>query len=131
MNYRSIINKGASILKSNAILTANLDAEILLSKSLNKTREEIILNLEEKLNVHQINYYYKLINRRKKKEPVAYIVGYKEFWKNKFKVNNNVLIPRPEILSFIGSKFKHSLVFPKIIRELTSIITVKLSNILF
>ena len=67
MNYRNIINKGAFILRNNAILTANLDAEILLSNLLNKTREEIILNLEEKLNVRQINYYYKLINRRKKK----------------------------------------------------------------
>ena len=67
MNYRNIINKGVSILRNNAISTANLDAEILLSKSLNKTREEIILNLEEKLNIHQINHYYKLINRRKKK----------------------------------------------------------------
>ena len=73
MNYRNIINKGAFILRNNAILTANLDAEILLSNLLNKTREEIILNLEEKLNVRQINYYYKLINRRKKKEPISLI----------------------------------------------------------
>ena len=73
MNYRNIINKGAFILRNNAILTANLDAEILLSNLLNKTREEIILNLEEKLNLHQINYYYKLINRRKKKEPISLI----------------------------------------------------------
>ena len=81
MNYRNIINKGASILRNNAISTAHLDAEILLSKSLNKTREEIILNLEEKLNAHQINYYYKLINRRKKKEPISLITKKKYFWK--------------------------------------------------
>ena len=96
MNYRNIINKGASILRNNAILTANLDAEILLSNSLNKTREEIILNLEEKLNVHQINYYYKLINRRKKKEPISLITKKKYFWKSEFIVNKNVLTPRFE-----------------------------------
>jgi len=96
MNYRNIINKGASILRNNAISTANLDAEILLSKSLNKTREEIILNLEEKLNVHQINYYYKLINRRKKKEPISLITKKKYFWKSEFVVNKNVLTPRFE-----------------------------------
>ena len=96
MNYRNIINKGASILRNNTISTANLDAEILLSKSLNKTREEIILNLEEKLNVHQINYYYKLINRRKKKEPISLITKKKYFWKSEFIVNKNVLTPRFE-----------------------------------
>ena len=96
MNYRNIINKGAFILRNNAILTANLDAEILLSNLLNKTREEIILNLEEKLNVRQINYYYKLINRRKKKEPISLITKKKYFWKSEFVVNKNVLTPRFE-----------------------------------
>ena len=96
MNYRNIINKGASILRNNAILTANLDAEILLSNSLNKTREEIILNLEDKLNVHQINSYYRLINRRRKKEPISLITKKKYFWKYEFVVNKNVLTPRFE-----------------------------------
>ena len=96
MNYRNIINKGASILRNNAISTAHLDAEILLSKSLNKTREEIILNLEDKLNVHQINSYYRLINRRRKKEPISLITKKKYFWKYEFVVNKNVLTPRFE-----------------------------------
>ena len=96
MNYRNIINNGACILKNNAITTANLDAEILLSKLLNKTREEIILNLEEKLNIDQINHYYKLINRRKKKEPISLITKKKYFWKSEFVVNKNVLTPRFE-----------------------------------
>ncbi len=96
MNYRNIINNGACILKNNAITTANLDAEILLSKLLNKTREEIILNLEEKLNIDQINHYYKLINRRKKKEPISLIIKKKYFWKSEFVVNKNVLTPRFE-----------------------------------
>ena len=83
-------------MKNNAITTANLDAEILLSKLLNKTREEIILNLEEKLNIDQINHYYKLINRRKKKEPISLIIKKKYFWKSEFVVNKNVLTPRFE-----------------------------------
>ena len=41
MNYRNIINKGTTILKKNAILTANIDAEWLLSIAINKTREKI------------------------------------------------------------------------------------------
>tara|TARA_Y100000590_G_scaffold124970_1_gene143015 strand:- start:1898 stop:2743 length:846 start_codon:yes stop_codon:yes gene_type:complete len=96
MNYRKIINNGASILRNNSILTPELDAEILLSVSLNQTREKILLNLEEKLNINEINFYNKLINRRKKREPISYITGKKYFWKSEFSLNKNVLTPRPE-----------------------------------
>ena len=96
MNFRKIINNGTLILRDNLISSAGLDAEILLSLSLNKTREEILLNLEDKLNTNQINNYNKLINRRKKKEPISYITGKKHFWNSEFYVNKNVLTPRPE-----------------------------------
>ena len=96
MNYRNIINKGALILKKNSILTANLDAEILLSISLNKSREKILLNLEKELNANQIKFYNKLINRRKKMEPISFIAEKKFFWKFEFIVNKNVLTPRFE-----------------------------------
>ena len=96
MNFRKIINNGTLILRDNLIPSAGLDAEILLSLSLNKTREEILLNLEGKLNTNQINNYNKLIKRRKKKEPISYITGKKHFWNSEFYVNKNVLTPRPE-----------------------------------
>ena len=96
MNYRNIINKGSSILKKKSIITAEIDAELLLSKLVNKTREKILLNLDEKLNVEQIKTYNQLIKRRKKKEPISYITGKKFFWKYEFYINNNVLIPRFE-----------------------------------
>tara|TARA_B100000029_G_scaffold435864_1_gene450122 strand:+ start:169 stop:1014 length:846 start_codon:yes stop_codon:yes gene_type:complete len=96
MNYRNIINKGALILKKNSILTANLDAEILLSVLLNKSREKILLNLEKELSENQIKFYNQLINRRKKNEPISFIAEKKFFWKFEFIVNKNVLIPRFE-----------------------------------
>ena len=96
MNFRKIINNGTLILRDNLIPSAGLDAEILLSLSLNKTREEILLNLEGKLNTKQINNFNKLIKRRKKKEPISYITGKKHFWNSEFYVNKNVLTPRPE-----------------------------------
>tara|TARA_B100000029_G_scaffold110350_1_gene102207 strand:+ start:162 stop:1004 length:843 start_codon:yes stop_codon:yes gene_type:complete len=96
MNYRNIINKGSQILKQHDIITANIDAELLLSISLNKSREQLLLNLEKKLNLNEIKKYFELINRRKQKEPVSFINGKKFFWKYEFVVNKNVLIPRPE-----------------------------------
>ena len=67
MNYRKIISKGRSILEKHSILNADIDSELLLSISLNKSRTNILLNSEDKLNKIQINNYFKLINRRKKK----------------------------------------------------------------
>ena len=96
MNYRNIISKGKSILKKYSIFNAGIDSELLLSISLNKSRQKILLNLEEKLDQIQIDNYFKLIDRRKKKEPISFITGSKFFWKNDFVINKNVLTPRPE-----------------------------------
>ena len=96
MNYRDTINKGKSILLKNSIFTANLDAEILLSKTLNKSREEILLNQNQKINKNQMKNFIHLINRRKFKEPISVILEKKFFWKTQFIVNKNVLTPRFE-----------------------------------
>ena len=96
MNYIEILNKSQKELKKLKIPSPSLDCEILLSKVLNVKREYLLTNLDKKITEKEKNFFIKCVNRRKKKEPIAYIVGHKEFWKYKFKVNKNVLIPRPE-----------------------------------
>ena len=96
MNYQEIIKEGSKILKLNNIKSFNLDSEILLSSILKLDRSKLILNLNKKIKDKDKKNYFNFIERRKKNEPVAYITGYKEFWKNKFKVDKNVLIPRPD-----------------------------------
>ena len=96
MNYQEIIKQGSKILKVNNIKSFNLDSEILLSSILKLDRSKLILNLSKKIKDGDKKNYFNFIERRKKNEPVAYITGYKEFWKNKFKVDKNVLIPRPD-----------------------------------
>ena len=110
MNYRTSINKGALILKKNLIPTATLDAEILFSISINKSREQILLNLENKINMSQFHLYLDLINRRKNNEPVSLIIGKKFFWNNYFQVNKHVLTPRFEtelIVEEILKKYRY------------------------
>jgi len=96
MDYLKIINQGSKILKANNIKSYILDSEILLSTILNVDRSQLLINLKKKIKTKEKKIYFKYISRREKNEPIAYISGFKEFWKNKFKVNKNVLIPRPD-----------------------------------
>ena len=96
MNYQEILNKGSQILKLNNIKSYSLDSEILLSKTIKKDRSQLLLSLDKKISKKKIKVFFEYINRRKKNEPIAYITGFKEFWKNNFKVNKDVLIPRPD-----------------------------------
>ena len=96
MNYQEVLIEGTKILKLNNIKSFNLDSEILLASSLNLDRARLLLNLNNKIEQKQKKFFFDLINRRKKNEPIAYILGFKEFWKSKFKINKSALIPRPD-----------------------------------
>ena len=96
MYIEKILNEGIDILKENKISNPRLDSEILLSNSIRKDKKHIILNPKELLNLKQSEKFKNLIERRKKGEPVAYLINKKEFWKHEFFVNKDVLIPRPD-----------------------------------
>jgi len=96
MNCSTILSDAKDFLKEQYIKNPSLDSEILLSKVLKIDRNKLLLNLEHKLKKNEIIEFKKLIERRIKNEPIAYILGFKEFWKQKFKVSKDVLIPRPE-----------------------------------
>ena len=101
MKYQEILNEGSKILKLNNIKSYNLDSEILLSSTLKLDRPELLLKLDKRIKNQEKKIFFNFIERRRKNEPIAYITGYKEFWKNKFKVNKNVLIPRPDTETII------------------------------
>ena len=96
MNYLETLNFGSNKLKLKNISSHILDSELLLSFTLNLPREKILTNLNEKIKKQKFNIYKRLLSRREKNEPIAYIIKKKEFWRNIFYVNKNVLIPRPE-----------------------------------
>ena len=96
MNIENTLNYGINILKANRIANPHLDSEILLSKSINKDKKYIILNSKEILSNTQLDNFNTFIERRKKGEPIAYLTNKKEFWKDEFYVNKDVLIPRPD-----------------------------------
>jgi len=96
MNCSKILSNATDTLKKEHINNPSLDSEIILSNVLKIKRDKLLLNLDKRIKNIEINKFNNLIDRRKKREPVAYIVGHKNFWKSNFKVNKDVLIPRPE-----------------------------------
>ena len=96
MNAFEIIKFGSNLLKEKKISSFILDSEILLSKTLNKTREDILINLDQKISTRNILTYKEYLKRRSNNEPIAYILREKEFLSKKFYIDKGTLIPRPE-----------------------------------
>ena len=96
MNIENILTQAFKELSNSNIKNANLDCEVLLSNIINKDREYVILNSKKNLDKKYIDIFNNLIDRRKKSEPIAYLINKKEFWKETFYIDKNVLIPRPD-----------------------------------
>ena len=71
------IKVGSNFLRKKKIPSYILDSEILMSKTLNKPREQILINLDKKLSDKKISLFKRYLNRRSKNEPIAYILGKK------------------------------------------------------
>ena len=96
MNIEIAIKDACKELKKNNISSALLDSELLLSKVIKKDRKFILSNPEKKINRDDQNSFNDLIVKRSKGKPLAYLTGIKSFWKYDFKINEKVLIPRPD-----------------------------------
>jgi len=96
MNYQQILEKASNQLKFRNFKSPNLDAELMLAKTLNLCREEVLLNLKQEIDKHSLEKFYYFLNLRIQHRPIAHILNYKFFWKHKFIVKEDVFIPRPE-----------------------------------
>ena len=107
MNYNQILEKGKNFLKKNKIQNPYLDVELILSKVVSRKRQEILLNPNYELKHKDFVKFKHYLSRRHQKEPMAYILGYKHFWKHKFLINKSVLIPRPDTELIIEETLKY------------------------
>jgi len=87
---------GEQTLAQSALDNPRLDAEILLAHALGITRGQLHAHPQGQLSPTELASCRKLIERRAQREPVAYIVGHKEFYGLDLVVDSRVLIPRPE-----------------------------------
>ena len=111
MNLENTVKKASQILKNHNIYSHELDAQVILSDIMGTKREFLITNNEINISEKVMEKYDIAIKRRIKSEPVAYIIGKKEFWSEDFVVYKATLVPRPEtelliykIISFFKNK---------------------------
>lgn len=96
MHLQETLSSAATLFDTVHIPTARLDAELLLAHVLGVERTWLVANGEEDLEVRQAKEFERLVARRLEREPIAYLVGHKEFYGREFTVTPDVLIPRPE-----------------------------------
>jgi release factor glutamine methyltransferase len=91
-----ILQRACADLSAAGIAEARLEAELLLGFCLGKSRTQVYLAAREIVATQLQCTFFSLLRRRLDREPLAYIVGEKEFWSLPFLVTPAVLIPRPE-----------------------------------
>jgi release factor glutamine methyltransferase len=81
---------------SRGIESARLDADLLVAHALGLPRVNLYLDLDRPLVENELASIRALVPRRRAREPIAYIVGEREFYGRPFRVGPSVLVPRPE-----------------------------------
>ena len=99
---RQLIAEGATELASAGIVNPRLDAETMLAAACYSSRAAVISGLAE-VNKIARERYAAMIARRMRREPLAYILGHKEFYSLEFEVTPAVLIPRPETETVVSA----------------------------
>jgi release factor glutamine methyltransferase len=102
-----LIRWATSYLKSHEIDSPRATGEILLAHALQLSRIDLYMKYDKPLVPDELKKFKMLIKRRIKREPVAYILGVKEFWSMDLEVNGNVLIPRPETECLVEIALEH------------------------
>lgn len=102
-----LIRLAAGYLAEKGVATARLDAEVLLGHVLGLDRVALYVQFDRPLTADEVTAYRRAVARRGRREPVAQIVGSKEFFSLDFLVTRDVLTPRPEteLLVEVGLRF--------------------------
>jgi release factor glutamine methyltransferase len=89
------VDEASRRLAAAGVESSHLDAQLLMAEAAGVTREAVVTGSID-LSLAILKKFDAMVARREKREPVAYIVGHKEFYSLDFEVTPAVLIPRPE-----------------------------------
>ena len=116
-----ILNYSAKLLEEKGVEDSRLNAELMMAKVLGCSRLELYLNYDKPLNETERDKFKSFLRRRMQREPLQYILGFMDFYKYRFDVNKNVMIPRPETELLVEKCLKHifenKIVVPTIPKE--------------
>ncbi len=93
-------------LQAGGVPSARLDAELLLAGALGMERTYLLARQKEQVPVEARERFARLVESRRHRVPVAYLLGSREFWSLDFEVNEHVLIPRPETETVVESALR-------------------------
>ena len=114
MTIREMLHEAVQAFTHAGLASPRLDAEVLLAHGLGQSRVFLFAHSEQTLTDEQVRTYRHFVSRRVEKEPVAYIVGYKEFWSFALDVDRRVLIPRPETEILVEEALKIAIDFDNV-----------------
>ncbi len=92
----AVLKWAADDFRARGIEGPRLDAEVLLAFALGSTRVQLIVDGKRPLVPEELARFRDLVKRRRAREPVAYLLGAREFYGRRFKVDRRVLVPRPD-----------------------------------
>ncbi len=92
----AVLRWAADDFRARGVESPRLDAEVLLAHALSSTRIKLVLESKRPLEPAELARFRDLVRRRRAREPVAYIVGSREFYGRSFRVDARVLVPRPD-----------------------------------
>ncbi len=93
---RRVVGYCADDFQRRGLSSPRLDAELLVAHALETDRVHLYMELERVLDEDALTRVRALVQRRRRREPIAYLVGKKEFWGREFAVSPAVLVPRPD-----------------------------------
>jgi len=106
VSAKEALREAVMALQAAHVETASLDARLLLEHATGMSREQTLFRMDDILSQQQLTLYRRLIDRRAHRQPVAQIIGRREFFGLTFKVNSSVLDPRPDSETLIESIIK-------------------------
>ncbi|HEX7630243.1 MAG TPA: peptide chain release factor N(5)-glutamine methyltransferase [Candidatus Methylomirabilis sp.] len=95
-DVEACLASGTLLREAAGIETARLDAECLAAHALGWPRWQVFLSPRRRLTPEEFGRYLALLGRRERREPLAYVLGTREFWSLSLSVSSGVLVPRPE-----------------------------------
>lgn len=95
-DVEACLGSGTLLLERAGVETARLDAECLLAHVLSCPRWQVVLKPQRRLTREEFGRFLMLLERRERREPLAYLLGTREFWSMPLQISPGVLIPRPE-----------------------------------